>query len=415
MNIKSLTVGMVIKNYKLMCEVLEIKVTSGASKQAQIKEMQRYFRFHKEGNKFVIDEIFPTKKASVDKRHVNKGGSYNVTDYTKTIEKLILNLLVQDGNKSGLGFGRVFLSKNQLLTEFKMINQNYVFCKRRMMKLSKFLNIQQETIDEWYSCSNDMLERNLEYALKSLENQCLITWTKEITVVEMIPMAEIIEDGTRIIKHTTIDNYGDEIVDYTYYADKTVKSNYREGTDKEKVFIVATELKIMSELKCDGKQMVIKMGMWDVFKEKVDAIVLKELNIAFYYKSYKILFDETNVENVVDDMYEEFEISKDDLINKKKSLNGDIVCRLNYNIEKRYGNAVEEISTIMGTPNDTFKHNRLIRRSSENYISDNSKLTKSLIELGYKNIKDNVKKTKITIDNSEADKMMDELFGKLDN
>jgi hypothetical protein len=414
MNIKNLSMGMIIKNYKDLCEVLELKITSGASKQAQIKEMERCFKYHKEGNKFVIDEIYSERKASVDKRHDNKGGANNIIDYVKTIEKLILNLLFQDNNKNGLEFGKIFLSKNQILKEFKMINSNYVYCKRHTVKLSKFMDINQETVDEWYTSSDGMLERNLEYALKSLENQCLIVWSKEITVAEAIPMALILEEGTRIIKKKTVDKYGDEIIDYKYHADKEVSLNYREGTDSEKIFITNTEREILEELKCKGKQEVIKMGMWDIFKEKVDKIVLKELNLAFYYKSYKILFSENNIENAVRDMYEEFAISKEEQEFEQNKLNSDIVDRLVFNTNKRYSNAVEEKSKIYGKLKDDFEHNRLMRRSDKDYINDNCKLNDTLIVLNAKNITDSVKKTKVEKNDVDIDKQMDELFGKFD-
>jgi len=112
-----------IKNYKELCAILKIKVMAGDSKKAQIKELERYLRYHKEGNKFIIDEIYDEILPKIDHR---KDGN-NVTEYTKYIENLILDLLVQEGNNNQ-GFGRVFLSKNQLFKEFHMINDNYVFC-----------------------------------------------------------------------------------------------------------------------------------------------------------------------------------------------------------------------------------------------------------------------------------------------
>ena len=40
-----------IKNYKILCGILDIPVKASTnSKQAQYKEMDRYFKYHKEGN-----------------------------------------------------------------------------------------------------------------------------------------------------------------------------------------------------------------------------------------------------------------------------------------------------------------------------------------------------------------------------
>lgn len=61
MNINNLKVGMVIKNYKELCKVLEIKATSGEAKQNQLKQLAEVVKYHKEGNKFIIDGIDDTK------------------------------------------------------------------------------------------------------------------------------------------------------------------------------------------------------------------------------------------------------------------------------------------------------------------------------------------------------------------
>lgn len=61
MNISNLKIGMIIKNYKELCKVLEIEVTDGNSKKAQLKELEEVVTYHKEGNKFVIDDIDYTK------------------------------------------------------------------------------------------------------------------------------------------------------------------------------------------------------------------------------------------------------------------------------------------------------------------------------------------------------------------
>jgi len=394
MNVEKLEKSMVIPNYKKLCELLELNVTTGSSKKAQLKEMDRYFKYHKSGNKFIIEEIYDEILLKIDGRKNNIGGANNVTEYTKNIEKLILDLLLQGGN-SRLGFGKVFLSKNQLLKEFEMINDNYVYCKRRIPKLSKFMNINQDTVEEWYDINDDMLERNLDQSLKSLENKSLIFWSREITVAETIPMAEILEEGTEIIKTKSIDNYGEEQIDYKYYASEKIELNYREGTEKEKAFILQTERDVLKELYCESKQRVIQLGMWDIFKSKVDDIVLKELNVAFYYKSYKIIFNEKHISEAIEDIYESFKLSKRDRVSEKSILNMEIINRGITNSINRYDKAVLEKSKIIGKGKNNSKYKRIKRRSDENYVSDNIELSNNLITRNAEDIKVKVKKTKL--------------------
>ena len=397
MDISKLYVGLIIKNYKELCAILGIPVKASTnSKQAQYKEMDRYFKYHKEGNKFIIDEIYLEVLPKIDNRIFNKGGANNVTEYTKYIENLILDLLVQGGNNKQ-GFGRVFLSKNQLFKEFNMINDNYVYCKRRILKLSKFMNINKETVEEWYDLNDDMLERNLQQALNSLENQSLISWHKELTVAEAIPMAQVTKDGTEIVKRKYIDQYNEEQIDYKYRADDEIQLNYREGTDKEKAFIKKIEKDTMNELGCDSKQKVIKLGMWETFKNKVDDIVLKELNIAFYYKSYKILFNEIHIKEAVDDIYGKCELTEEEKKDSKYLINNDVIDRTITNAENRHEKAVKEKSKIIGRMKNDKEGKRTKRRAEGNYIDDNIELGNSLIFINATNIKDSVKKTKLDV------------------
>ena len=399
-----------IKNYKILCGILDIPVKASTnSKQAQYKEMDRYFKYHKEGNKFIIDEIYDIPLDKIDNRVFNKGGANNITEYTKYIENLILDLLVQGGNTKQ-GFGRVFLSKNQLFKEFNMINDNYVFCKRRIPKLSKFMNINKETVEEWYDLNDDMLERNLNQALNSLENQSLISWDKKLTIAEAIPLAEIKKDGTEIVKRKYIDQYDEEQIDYKYHADDEIVLNYREANDKEDAFILKTEKEILKELCCDSKQMIIKLGMWETFKNKVDDIVLKKLNIASYYKSYKILFNEEHINEAIDDIYGKCELTEEEKKDSKYLINNDVMDRTITNAENRHEKAVKEKSKILGKMKNDKEGKRNKRRAEENYLNDNIELGNSLIFINATNIKDSVKKTKLDI---IADINMDEILDKL--
>ena len=43
----NLEIGMTIKNYKQMCDLLNEEVKTGESKKAQLKEWSRYFEFER--------------------------------------------------------------------------------------------------------------------------------------------------------------------------------------------------------------------------------------------------------------------------------------------------------------------------------------------------------------------------------
>lgn len=367
------------KNYKELCETLNEDIKTGKSKQLQLKNWERYFTWNKDGYGFIVTEIYSTPKKKIDGRGKSVGSrGNNKAEYIENIEKLILDLLVQDNTE----FGKVFLSKNKLLRALKMVNDNYAFCKQRIHKLSEFIKIDKETVEEWFDSTSSMLERNLEVALKNLEKQSLIFWSREITVAEAQSVAEM-ENLGEIIKITKEDVYGEEIVNYEYYADNTVILKHREATDKEKRFILRTERDLLKEMQCKNKAEIILKGTWSNFIEKVNNTILKELNIAFYYKSYKILFNEEHILDELDDI-ENFELDYYARIEEQQQLNKYIDDKIYTNAYKRHKKAKNEIH----------RDTKTNRRAAEDYIKNNKELNKNLIDAKAKDICNLVKKTK---------------------
>jgi len=376
-----LSIGMAIKNYREMCFILEEKEKKGKSRLLQIANWERYFKWHKDGQKFIIDEVFEMPIEKIDNRGKTEN---NKAKYLTNIESLILNLLVQGGS---LGYGKVFLSKNKILRELKMINNNYAFCKLRLPKLSEFMNIDNEVIKEWYDSTSRMLESNLDSALKNLESQSLIFWSKEITIAKAIPLAEI--NKNKISKTKVIDQYDEEIINYDYYATNEVVLQYREGTDDEKRFILYTEKEILKEMGLDNKSQVIACGLWQDFIERVNNILLDKLNIAFYYKSYKILF---NLEHVLENIdINDFKLTDFIETFEKKKLNEGIINRIENNAINRQERAKKKKEKIIGKTRDE----KIIFRSDNNYINNTNKLSDNLINSNAKDIRNNVKKIKL--------------------
>ncbi len=96
MKIENLTQGQVLKNYKELCSALEVKEKGGDSKKAQIDELERHVNYHREGNKFVIDEIYGVAQ---EKTRSDKGLTRD--DYNTIKEKfkpLIYNVLLTKPN-----------------------------------------------------------------------------------------------------------------------------------------------------------------------------------------------------------------------------------------------------------------------------------------------------------------------------
>lgn len=116
MNISNLQQGMVVKNYRELCKLLEIEVKAGNSKKAQLKELNKYIKYHKDGNKFIIDEIIDIEKSISDK-----------LDYTIEInEENILELDKEHlGNLLGVKKSGLVELENNNKVEERLLSRGY--------------------------------------------------------------------------------------------------------------------------------------------------------------------------------------------------------------------------------------------------------------------------------------------------
>lgn len=87
---KQINEGQIFKNYKQLCKYLEEQVKTGKSKQLQLKDWNRYFTWHNEGNKFVIDKVFdePIQKERQKCEDTSKYGSNNNKNITPMMDYL---------------------------------------------------------------------------------------------------------------------------------------------------------------------------------------------------------------------------------------------------------------------------------------------------------------------------------------
>ena len=93
---------MVIPNYRKLCKLLDLKTLGGNAKMAQLKELERYLKYHKEGNKFIIDEICDIILDKVDARKETKGNN----------RKVFPNFLISKENEDKIGIYKIVLNND---------------------------------------------------------------------------------------------------------------------------------------------------------------------------------------------------------------------------------------------------------------------------------------------------------------
>lgn len=361
MNLLNIEKGNIYKNYKELCEALEEPTKAGNSKKSQLKEWERYFEYEKKGNKFMITNIHTVP----NKKDDNRQGGNNKVKYIECIEKLILDLLVQDKNN-----GQVFLSKNKLLQTLQMVNSNYSMGKYKPVKISKYTNISKEEINEFYEVSDSMLQRNLEAALKSLRNKALIFWENSLTigyVSSYLPLND--SNNIKAIKTETYDEDGD--IEINLDVAKPIKQVIHRKADKEEIeLILRTEKQMLKYYDCKSIQDTYKKGIHDQFYKEVTNILFDKANIYLYYNSYEITYNKTDVLEEWNEL-ENLQLKKSEKDRTQNELNKKIIQKLNNNAKNRHKKSIDKF-------NDTQKDKYKLRMSDQ-YITNNEILTNTLI------------------------------------
>lgn len=252
------------KNYKELCEALGWEVTNGNSKKKQMKELNMICKYEKEGYAFVIKEVYKQPTEQLD------GGLF-VGD----IEILILDMLARaEGNT-------VSLTTKNLYRELELVNDTYVnhyTVEGKYKTLSEKLNVTHNMIKDVYYLVSRTNKRNTISALKKLTDKCLILWELRVNVCK-IKEIEVEYDEEK----------GEEKV-------INVVKEYRYATEEEKSNIIATEHKIMKEMRVKNKRFFdINEEARVIFNERVKKYLLENYDIEFYYYTYDITYNKKDI------------------------------------------------------------------------------------------------------------------------
>lgn len=146
--------GMVIKNYQEMISLLqETRKKTHDKKERQEKEWHRYFDWTREGNKYIITEVY--EQPRVETIHNKKGRYINYFGY------ILLDILRQNE-------GMIHWFKKQLFEEMRM--KSYPYLKYTEEIRDKYTDIVDETINNIFeSCVRQMQNKGLIKVEKTFE------------------------------------------------------------------------------------------------------------------------------------------------------------------------------------------------------------------------------------------------------
>ena len=319
MKIENLKEGQVLKNYRELCEILEIKhYTGGKSKQLQLKDFQRFCEYHKDGNNFIIDKILENPKEKIDKR----GKIGNNRKYIDNIKNIVLYELNNTKDNT------IILTKNKALELVGIVNINFAIGKNNVDEVSEKLNIDKFYINNFYRNNYSELIKILERALEDMHNKGIINFKKTFQICEKICMK-----NCKKVKKEECDKVKKE---ECKVMSRKQCENYREThrlvTDKENDLILRTEQRILSKYGFTNKKEVFIKGKYNQMIKETSIQISENNN--YYYKVYvisrdcKMLFDE---------------IDESKYINSKVNLNNDIYSKVLKNIGTSQERAIKNI------------------------------------------------------------------------
>lgn len=359
MKIEKLKQGMEFKNYKALCEFLEVKPTTGKSRQLFMEGLGRYVEFHKVGNKIVIDEVLKVVVEKVDKRKDPNKKSNNAK-YSDDIQALIISLLASAEDKE------VNLPINRLLRLLEMVNCNYSDARRSIPRLSEITSVPEEFCYQFFNDNGTNLKKKLATALRGLRNRALIMAEESVFVCVLAQTVEI-------------NNFGDLKVNpiNKKQTATTYRRIHREATREEKQLILKTEELVLEEFKSSTIQYVFATGRFQEFQKRVNSILLEKANIEYYYDSYKITCNKDSIQRALIKQLEQEERDK-------------IANNLNANISKMID------SYAKTTHNRASKKEKLnaidVIHSDDNYVNHMNTLTGVVIDKSAKDIRKELKK-----------------------
>lgn len=194
MNIENLNEGQVIKNYKELCLLLNQEIKTSNSKKAQIKEWERYFKFHKEGQKIIIDEIYENILDINDgRKNANTIKNINKGIYSKEMFPLVKEFVRVNDLE--------FHSKTKLMKSLNLKNSNYDIAYGNEEEVSEYLNgildikVNGQDIRTILTSMWCVSQEKINKAFKNLErleyiydysDKLLCIWNKETNNCEVV-------------------------------------------------------------------------------------------------------------------------------------------------------------------------------------------------------------------------------------
>lgn len=178
MILENIKIGITYKNYKLLCEILNEPIKTGKSKQLQLEDWKRYFSYTKNGNRFVVTEIFDTPKEKIDNRSNNGGNNTSIiSDYMRNWIDIALE---SDGSIDGSA-SKIIRDMNLVIDDFSNAYYNFDDCFTDCTSIEKkfFLDYCDTVMNSYKQRLKRIISNLVEYGDFMYKEYYKVSFVKE--------------------------------------------------------------------------------------------------------------------------------------------------------------------------------------------------------------------------------------------
>ncbi len=211
-----LKVGQVFKNYKAICEWLNVEpAKKGATntRNSHIKEFERYCKFHKEGQNFIIDEVYdiPLKKQDgrINNKNNKRNSIYGNLFDILLIDTLLNTIFITDYEDKIYLTSRVLFTNEKFLDMFNGEVWSYIYKYDNNKLIKMFETHGIGIINCYFENLNTILKNMFVRGLKNLQKHNIISF-KHCYLIDIndidTKMLRFYNDDKKIIRLKEIEN-----------------------------------------------------------------------------------------------------------------------------------------------------------------------------------------------------------------
>ena len=311
------------KNWKEVCVAMNWNSKAGGNtKKRYLKIFDSICEYTKEGNKYIVTNIFEEQKEVVDKRK-NKNG------LTKELEYAILKILL-DQNEQILS-----ISKTYLMSLVGLINsENYYVINNIREKYAEDKGIDVKVVNMVLNRIYTYATNYLLNAIKNLERKSLVFVIKDIPYVNI----------TDKIIETDKLNRPKGIKEVTHS---------REATKDEAEFILKIKKSVFEEFGYEESNKIGFKSRAKIAKE-VNKRLKEEIGVNYTYNAYRFIANREYLQQSLDILAQE--IDKDYM----NDVNEDFIKILDKSLNNKQSKSIkrhEELNGILSSLTEEFLFN----------------------------------------------------------